>query len=157
MGMSAESIVRRGNHFIHLDGCGWVLIDGPWYKQLEGYIDRPYMIMHSLKPVSIAMIDPSEPYPDTIETKEVTWERVKWHSGFGLHFYCTYNSIVVEYKGHLIGFKGVRIEERWQKCLSHRLRLGWRMLPDGKLPAYLCQMELEEDMMHSNYLMERGY
>lgn len=136
------SIIRRGNHFIRLDGCGWVLIDGPWYRQLEEH-RNPHVLMYSLKPLSVAMIEESESYPDIVQTREVTWERLRWlpsHSG-----------------NVWKNFVGVCLFDRWQRLLHNRLKFGWRMLPDGVLPAYLCQPELAEDWQHSNYLMEKGY
>lgn len=152
----ARSIIRRGNHFIYLETCGWVLIDGPWFKQLEGHIDQRAIKIFSMKPSPIEMVEESEPYPDVTETREVTWERIRWHPGFGLPYRPTYDSIVIDRRGLLIGFRGVRMEERWLKYLGGRTKSGWRM-PDGKLPAYLCQPEFEEDLGHNDYLIRQGY
>jgi len=141
-----RSIVRRGNHFIHLDGCGWVLIDGPWYERLMGYKNKPYVLIYSLQPVLAATIEESEPYPDVVDTREVTWERVRWHPGWCVFENPPLSLIISDW-----------MQYKWREFLGSRRKFGWRMLPDGVLPAYLCQPELAEDWHHSNYLMEHGY
>lgn len=66
-----RSIVRDGNHFIWLDGKGWVLIDGPWFRVMQDYDNRVFKAPQP-KPGRV---------PSGRGRNYLEWERVYWQHG----------------------------------------------------------------------------
>lgn len=120
-----SSIVRRGNHFIRLEG-EWCLIDGPWFNYLEGFY------RYSSTPIFISVVDPHPRYykfedfdfPSHTNIRCMEWEPRRWYP---------------EYIYPPIIFK-----DRWNEWMNGRIKTGYVLLPDGKLPAFMG-MEVPED------------
>jgi len=137
------SIIRRGNHFVWIDGK-WALIDGPWFKRLEAFRGDSWM------PIRIHYPAPLEPIalecflngPYKWQAEEVEWEPMMWHPGV----------LMSPYAVRLPAFNSAR----WNEVLTKRKRVGYVTLPDGKLPALFSRLEFPEDEDWANMLMREG-
>ena len=113
--MSTDSYLRGANHFIRLDGAGWVLIDGPLKDMLDVATRSRVTIPVNLHPLSDVF-----PWPEWEPVySKITFERVKWHPG-------VYRYPTVFYPDFS------RRYDDWQRG---RCRRGWRVVPDGGLPV----------------------
>ena len=114
-------MIRRGNHFIQVDGLGWVLIDGPWYDYLSrlgcAYVRLPCLEEDPV-PADVELL-----FPAMTTYSEVVWERVMWHPGTLLS-------------------RGAW--RKVQQYLGRRTKHGWRVVPDGPLPAYVSRVEYSQ-------------
>lgn len=117
------SIVRDGNHFIFLDDTGWVLIDGPWFRSLPQ--DRTWYVFWP----------PTEPFAARTDIPEINykiieWERVRWTGNFSVtlpvnsYYWQLYEGVVEKY----------------------RIKIGWRVKPDGRLPILMNAVDWEDWM-----------
>ena len=136
------SIIRRGNHFVWIDGK-WALIDGPWFKRLEALRGDSWI------PVRIYYPTPSEPIaldcflngpPTQYRSEEVEWEPMMWHPGILVHPKMVWRA----------GY------DKWNEVLTKRKRVGYVMLPDGKLPALFSRLEFPKDAEWADMLMREG-
>jgi hypothetical protein len=125
-----QSIIRNGNHFIRLDyqgpltcGMGWVLIDGPWYEIFKNYKYDHFRVL------KYQSFDRRDRLPRRIEYEELIWEKVWWHPGTIVH--------PRNLPWHL--------QRKWSEVLNGRKRQGWRLLPDGRLPAFFNRPDWIED------------
>lgn len=126
--MAYQSIVRDGNHFIYLDGAGWILIDGPWFKSLP--LDRLRIMLPGWLPPRLIPhdFDNSGP-PIFISAKEITWERISWVS--------SWPKMTKAMKS---------IPSRLSFLHKFRRKWGWRIGPDGQLPVKFNAIEWHPDM-----------
>lgn len=74
------------------------------------------------------------------QAEEVEWEPMMWHPGILVHP------------------KMVRIvrRDKWNEVLTKRKRVGYVMLPDGKLPALFSRQEFPKDECWADMLMRQG-
>ena len=143
------SIIRRGNHFIKVPGeywngspVGWVLIDGPWFNHLS-WLGRG---CHTVKLPQAFNWSECSIYGDielTMPMQEgIEWEQIRWHPGTSIHPN-TLNDQWLAYK--------------WTQVLAKRKRRGWRISPDGRLPAYLNHIQPVDDPWQSEQMYQMGY
>ena len=119
------SIVRRGNHFIRLEG-EWCLIDGPWFEYLRRLSNGSSM------PVRLSYCDKWEPVwsiadepPHMGDIKEVEWLPKRW-----------YPAHINPWRfGVLPGHHPLR--DKWNEWMAGRIRKGYVLMPDGELPPFL--------------------
>lgn len=131
-----RSIVRDGNHFIYLDGSGWVLIDGPWHRTLEAMNSHRYgRVMVPIPPKMNCSVIESDYAPTIVDIETFEWERVWWHPGGGNPF-----------KTNTIAWA------RQQEVLHHRTRPGWKIKSDGRLPSTFNTLTLEQAQRSDWYL-----
>lgn len=129
------SIVRRGNHFIQIDGK-WALIDGPWFRYLESF-QLNHVILDYAPPPAMVWDMQGIPYFERRDC--VMWERIMWHPGHHLH-------------PQMVG----RMDERWNDVQWKRVRGAYIMLPDGGLPAFLNHREWIGDEDWADSMMQMG-
>jgi hypothetical protein len=146
-----DSFIRRGNHFICMfnhasgDEWNWVLIDGPWYDYLTGLSGhgkrwRVDLIVPKMPNLSVRSIGSP---PRFFDVETITWEAIRWHPG-SLVSRARAEELMIK-KGHT-WLRALTIARKWEDLLRRRTRTGWRLLPDGKLPAYLNKPGYEEEM-----------
>ncbi len=128
------SIVRRGNHFIYVRApytgwlSGWALIDGPWYSYLHKMsAGKRFVEVIRFSAVNFFYRDDEVPSPSALSP--VVWEKLPLSNHF-IH--------PRQIRDHFLA-------ERWSSYLQRRAKMAFRLFPDGALPAYLDQMEFEED------------
>lgn len=137
MGEQQLSIVRRGNHFIYLDGAGWVLIDGPWFDRLEkSRVEFHLISVLAFEPISFTATGS----PETGPPPPNEWERTAWHPG-GMSLHPDLGCLAW----------------RWNQVLAERRKAGYRIWPDGKLPCYFNRLEFVDDPWWHDQLVELGY
>ena len=132
MELGHRSIVRGDNHFVSGDDGVWVLIDGPLYAALcqgsEGVVRLP--VFGELSPLSESECVDLTGFCDWQE-----WGRCKWHPGSALTRHRLGRHMGVppgEYPDASVDWIWKHI---WQaEVVRPRLRRGWRLLPDGRLP-----------------------
>lgn len=137
-------IIRRGNHFIYLREMGWVLIDGEWYQRLNSYNygDRIAVPCYApFSPTDTTDCSPIEPAPSPL-----VWERVKYQPSnyrpqFGRDKWFTAYLLAhvpsrTDPDNHLINILENRLAKKWYNRLRNNTKIGWRLLPDGKLPCF---------------------
>jgi hypothetical protein len=121
-----QSVVRRGNHFIRLEG-EWCLIDGPWFD----YLSR--LSYGGSMPVRFDCLDlPStygklEDVPVWRDFRYIEWLPKIWHPGFRN-----------PWNGKTwLTAQEMSLRDRWNSWIFGRRRIGYVLLPNGELPAFL--------------------
>lgn len=129
------SIVRRGNHFLRME-CGWVLIDGPWFRLLDGF-DYDTVYIPYIPPLEPLVLTGDYNLPESamVELQELTWQRVRWHPG---------------YSSHLKRFIAY-------PYLHSRTKYGFKVYPDGRLPCFFNHVEWIETQWEALDLYRYGY
>jgi len=132
-----NSIVRRGNHFIRLEG-EWCLIDGPWFE----YLKR--LSRGCFSPVRTEVVDPHPRWYNfrdfnlefgvCINPHYLDWEQRRW-----------YPSHVNPFANkRWASFRELWLHDRWQKWMGNRVKMGFVLLPFGRLPEFI-DMEIPDD------------
>jgi hypothetical protein len=141
-------MIRRGNHFIKLPGeywngepVGWVLIDGPWFDRLTR-LGKGYHTVRLPQAFSWSECAIYNPSPIIAMPEEIEWEQISWHPGTSIHPN-TLNNQWLAY--------------RWTWVLAKRKRQGWRISPDGQLPAYLNHIQPIDDPWQGEQMYQMGY
>ena len=136
--------MRGNNHFVRLEDK-WVLIDGPWYDELEQF--RQLYGRH-------IRIPPYDPIPAMLPLEELIvpqmswldWEAVRWHNG-GLSKQRLSRFLVEKTLDKVASMNSLwnfakslewltyLLTQRYYEYLSnHRVFIGWCVCPDGKIP-----------------------
>lgn len=124
-----KSIIRDGNHFIWLDGSGWVLIDGPWFEQMRPYARGAFPVFRAPKPRPWAFEMITSPYA-TASIEYLEWEPVSWS-----HSYMRFSHEHPKWWS-------------WQKVNLNRIWRGWRVKGSGALPAHMGSVEPVSEYPH---------
>ena len=138
MVLKERSIVRDGNHFVYLDGAGWVLIDGPWYKAFGQWPYSKTLVIPITPELNCSVLGNNLP-PDTVKIETFEWEQIRWTPGF-LRGRRTIS------KRNL--FYWMRVDE----YNRGRVKVGWRVRPNGVLPATFSALTLEQACRSDYYL-----
>lgn len=134
---------RRGNYFIRLpmyklnsfeQRPTWILIDGPWFKNLEGLSGgyNRVILSYVYPPFKFVQFAPSA-YPERCNTVATVWYRMRWWNG-NPHF-------------NLINTG--KIELGW--LYDRRVHNGW-FLEDGALPCWLNHSGYTDDLAEQSNL-----
>lgn len=125
-----ERFMRDDNHFVRFDDKGWILVGGSWYDVLENSFGRfgdRYIRFPVTKPIDIKWFNPdyaSEPI--LVDYEYMEWERMRFTPGYlNVRRYC----------------RNLMVLFRWEDWLSQRICVGWRLLPDGRIP---CDLNKED-------------
>lgn len=125
-------MIRNGNHFVFMDGKGWVLIQGDWHDYLEMISAGAWLCKLSALGEEFlnASVRPIRSYdtPKYVEVTDIVWEKVVWHPG---RFTPTQS-----WKSDFY-YK----EQEWDR---QRIRYGWRVLPDGKVPIQVNRLTVSD-------------
>lgn len=151
------SVVRRGNHFIHVKPEGWLLIDGPWFKRLEGMAGSWHKVrVATYRPMDFSLVPPGWCDPCDESEEPATWERVWYQPSEFRPTSFLHNDRFASYllarvparsdpRNYLIGYLQSRLRQKWRKRLINNLQYGWRLSPDGRIPAYFHWQDWIED------------
>lgn len=143
------SIVRRGNHFVRLPGdywngkpVGWILIDGPWFDYLTKLGNGYHTVMLPKVRDWAECAICTDSLPVMLPREEIEWEQIRWHPGTSIH---------------PDALNDRWLAWRWREVLAKRKRWGWRLSPDGQLPAYLNHVQFVDDPWQSEQMYQAGY
>jgi hypothetical protein len=112
-------MIRNGNHFIYMGGGEWCLIDGPWFDYLESFQHTHLPIHLERAPGMPLRLVGDDARPPIISSEKICWEPRRWHPG--------YHSVLGE----------PRLQLRWLDYQKERTRIGYMLLPDGKVPPFI--------------------
>jgi len=130
-----QSIIRNGNHFILMGTAGWILIDGPWYRELP--TDENICFVQQFTDGLIMVEDPAPTH--TERSPHIVWERKRWLSH--------YDALLLVRRGIM---RDSRLWVYYNKlCDDFRIKWGWRIYPDGPLPIMFDAIEWQEGMERS--------
>lgn len=128
-------MIRNGNHFILLEGQ-WCLIGGPWFEYLEKIRDGHWSPIRLAKPWSMPVEIFHGKIPVDRLFEEVEWEARAWCPGW------------------LTGRQvAPSVYERWLAWQGDRIRIGYVMLPDGRLPPLINMDKLPEDVLETEEII----
>jgi len=145
-----RSIIRRGNHFIAGDDGNWILIDGPLFRLFEQSKERN--IRQLIFDELVATTNPTTAECVPIQFEYQEWHRCRWHPGCeltkerlrGWVKKKQLRPITSAYLGPEIGRRPeldeCDVDWIWrtmyqERLLRPRIKTGYRLLPDGKLPT----------------------
>lgn len=119
--------MRDGNHFIYADGTGWVLIDGPWFDQLEekakNLDDRcNVVIARIVDPKRNVVLQASEEIAVCANVHYTRWTRILWHPGH----------VTTKAQRNELHYWTLHKLSQYE---ARRMRYGW--ITSGLLPAHL--------------------
>lgn len=143
----AGSIIRDGNHFIHLEDAGWVLIDGPWFEMLSSP-GQQLIEVPIYKPLDFGYFSDSSEIPKDFEFESMFWEAVRWNPGCALFKDAK--------RARAFDNRNLDLWYKWYDVLKKRTKIGWRVLPDGKLPVLFNAMEWHDEMMWGALFIAMG-
>jgi len=135
-----RSVVRRGNHFIRLEN-EWCLIDGPWFHYLERLSNgssMPVCLAYFGAPdVTFKEMTGEEMYEHVSPSnlREVEWMPKRWRPGF----------IDPWYGKTWASARELYLHDRWREWLFGRTKIGYTLLPDGRLPEFLAAPDTKGD------------
>ena len=134
-----RSVVRRGNHFIRLEN-EWCLIDGPWFSYLERLSNGSSMPVRlpyfGASDVIVREMTADEMYEhlSSSNIQEVEWMPKRWYPGF-----------VNPWRFRREIDPEPPMLNRWNAWMAGRIKTGYILLPDGRLPEFLAAPDTKGD------------
>lgn len=123
------SYQRADNYFVQdPETKVWMLIDGPWFKELEKYHSGP-MPIRICKPQRISFVPMKEFDLSAMIAITTTWYPIKWHPG-------NPKWVIAKYPNSW---------EKTRRWNANRTRIGYKMA-DGHLPLDFYDTDLKEIM-----------